>query len=386
MTTTVGSPNSPRTPKEFRLSDDSPGPLNNPDTTYLTTVPQLSTGHLTSQAGNWQQLVGTPSRSPIAPGIYVPGPPTPRTPRLRNDTPTPAATTPGSWRQRRRQGQMIDRPPRVPEDPDAISSIPNMPSDKLSASTAADSRGSGESKSDDRQGQLDPQRQTNDTLIQTPPPARVALRSGQLDGTAEEAEGLSHTPNRQSCYQKLCGSLRSIPSKLSLKEKNVNRDIKEGGNSPADERRAKSARPLAATQDKTKRSWMASLRSAKNSVRGLRHRGSASDSLSRLFNPTGSRNSTSRQSESATPQDLIPFDDERHPRTFVSPKFIDESGSPVPDPFPEITAAEEREEREEREAKERAKQLERELAVDLDYLHSDGAALALATCAWPRMK
>ncbi|KAL8778272.1 MAG: hypothetical protein Q9213_007492 [Squamulea squamosa] len=380
---TVGSPDSPRTPKVFRLSNDSPSPLYNPDTTYLTTVPQISITPPESHADNWQQLVGTPSRSPIPPGIRVPGPPTPRTPRLRNDTPTPAATTPGSWRQRRRQGQMVDRPPRVQEDPDAISSIPNVPSDKLSASTATDSRASGESKSDGRRGPRDTQRETNDTSIQTPPPARVALHSSQLDGTAQEAEGLSHTPNRRSCYQKLCGSLRSIPSKLNLTEKNVNRDTKEDGNSPAGVRPAKPARSPAATHDQTKRSWMASLRSAKKSVRGLRRRGSASDSLSRLFDTTGSRNSTSKRSESATPQDLIPFDDERHPQTFVSPKFIDETGSPVPDPFPEITAAEEREERE---AKERAKQLQRELAVEQGILHGDDTTVALATYAWPRMK
>ena len=333
-----------RTIRVFRLSDDSPAPLNDPDTSYLSSIPELSSAHPAVRADSWQQLQSTPSRSPIAPGISVPRTPTPRSSRLHNDTPTPAATTPGSWRERRRQGEMVARPLNVPRvrvnPPDGVGSIsPDMPSSKRSdssrATTATDSQGSGGSRSISRQGHGDAQPVNTDVLIQFPPLARVASHSNQCDGTFEEREEVIPTPRRQTCLEKLCGNLRSIPSKLNLVEKKVPRDVEGGDKSPDNPPpAARSARSLAATQDKTKWWSITSRRSKQKSGPGRNGRRSASSSLRALFKSTDST------SDSTARRGLTRFDDNRNSRSFVSPTPEHETDSPDEDPFAPTTESE----------------------------------------------
>ncbi|KAL9593846.1 MAG: hypothetical protein Q9219_007355 [cf. Caloplaca sp. 3 TL-2023] len=67
----------------------------------------------TASVGNrtWQLLPSTPGDPTIPPNTYVPDAPTPRPLDLSNDTPTPAFPTPGSWIERRRTGELVERPP-----------------------------------------------------------------------------------------------------------------------------------------------------------------------------------------------------------------------------------------------------------------------------------
>ncbi|KAL9627596.1 MAG: hypothetical protein Q9204_006455, partial [Flavoplaca sp. TL-2023a] len=279
-------------PAVFRLSDDSPTPLHNPDTSYLTSTPELPTAPPTTSTQDWQPLEVTPRRSPrspLSPNIYVPGPPTPRTPRLHNNTPTSVASTTGSWVERRRQGQVVDRPldlPRVrvtlPDSSEGFTPDTELDSRIVSrATTAADSQESITSKPLSRQVCQDGQPEVDRAAasIQVPEVAKVASRPIQLDGAPEESEETRHVSRRRTCCEKLYGSFRKIPSMLSLRDKTFLQDDKIENNKPGNARVARQARPLDATHDKT--NWLSntSLRFKKRAATGRNHRHSVRGSL-----------------------------------------------------------------------------------------------------------
>ncbi|KAL8750688.1 MAG: hypothetical protein Q9199_006908 [Rusavskia elegans] len=372
-----------QSPRAFQLSDTSPTPLHNPDTSYLTSTPQLLTATPTSHTESWEQLKGTPSRTALAPDIFVPADTTPRSPRLRNDTPTPAASTPGSWVERRRHGQVVNRPldvPNVGTNPAGATESfpPDTALDRRSvskATTAADSQESVGSRSLSRQVCQDGQQGDTPATVQAPALAKIVSRPTQLDGVPEESEGGSQTPQRRSCYQKLCGSLRSIPSMLSLRQRNSLPDDKVADDGPADEQAARPARParaLAATQDKAKWWSTASLRFKKNAVGGRSSRQSTRSSLRGFLKDVSSANSTFGQSESRASPNPTRFDDNRNSRSFVGPTFEDDTGSPVEDPFADESAQDS-----ETEARKRAEGRWREMMAKQDVIRSDGAVQAL---------
>ncbi|KAI4225830.1 MAG: hypothetical protein L6R36_003627 [Xanthoria steineri] len=367
-------------PRPFQLSDASPTPLHNPDTSYLTSTPQLLTATPTSHTGSWEQLRSTPTRTALAPiDIFVPVETTPRSPRLRNDTPTPAVSTPGSWVEHRRHAQAVDRPldiPTVEANPAAASEsfYLNTTLDRRSvsmATTTTDSQESVGSKALSRQACQDG---LQVDTVQAPASAKIASRPTQLDGVPEETEGVSQTPQRRSCYQKLCGSLRSIPSMLSLRQRSSVPNAKVADQGPADAQAARPARParaLAATQDPAKWWSTASLRFKKNAAGGRSSRQSNRSSLRGLFKDTSSANSTFGQSESRASPNLRRFDDNRHSRSFVGPTFADDTGSPVEDPFADESAHDS-----ETEARKRAEERWRKVMARQDLSQGDGAEQA----------
>ena len=340
-------------PAVFRLSDDSPTPLHNPDTSYLTSTPELPTAPPTTSTQDWQPLQVTPRRSPrspLSPNIYVPGPPTPRTPRLHNNTPTSVASTTGSWVERRRQGQVVDRPLDVPKVrvtlPDSSEGYtPDTELDRRivsRATTAADSQESVTSKPLSRQVCQDGQQEVDPAAasIQVPEAAKVASRPIQLDGAREESEETKHVSRRRTCCEKLYGSFRKIPSMLSLRDKSVLQNDKNENNKPSNAREARQARPLDATHDKN--NWLSntSLRFKKRAANGRKHRHSVRGSLRGLFSNTNSSNGVSAHSEDHTLLNQTRFDDNRNPPSFVGPTLEGDSNSPVGEPFAHITAAE----------------------------------------------
>ncbi|KAL8667764.1 MAG: hypothetical protein Q9168_007186 [Polycauliona sp. 1 TL-2023] len=331
--------------------------MHNPSTSYLSSTPQL-TPPPPARTASWQQLNVTPTRSRMPPAVYVPGPPTPRTPRLRNNTPTPAVSTPGSWVERRRPGQVVDRslgPPPLEVDlpvETTGSSSSVTASDRRTvskATTAADSQESFGDRLLSRQLCRDGQQlEAEVPSIQFPAQAKIASRPSQLDGTTSESSGgKSGSPQRQGYCEKLRGSLRSVSSMLSLREKSAARDDKTSRKGPSNNSQTvRPARPLAATQDKPKWWSTASLRTKKGAGAGRNRRQSTRGSLRQLFASTDSSNGTMEHSGSRTSPDATRFDDERHPHSFVGPKIEGDTDSPVEDQFADITAAEIAEENE----------------------------------------
>ncbi|KAL8643972.1 MAG: hypothetical protein Q9226_008004 [Calogaya cf. arnoldii] len=328
---------SPHSSRTFQFSDDSPSPLHNPDTSYLTSTPQLITATPTFRTESWEQLKCTPTRTSVPPSLWVPAATTPPTPRLRNDTPTPAASTPGSWREHRRHGQVVDRPLDVPNfQPNAPSNTkslaPDTALDKRSvskATTAADSEESVASRALSRQVCQDGHQVDEIASVQAPASAKIVsrptqldgvpkeTRAIQLDGVPEETEGMSDNAQTRSRYQKLLGSLRRIPSMLNLKQHKSPLDDKVAGDSTADPQAAQPSRPArvrAATQDKVRRWSATSRRSKKNATAGR----SSRESTRSLFDVWGIPQS--RES-----RDGIRVDDSRNSHSF--------SGSLIENPF-----------------------------------------------------
>ncbi|KAL9026065.1 MAG: hypothetical protein Q9196_005219, partial [Gyalolechia fulgens] len=204
-------------------------------------MPQLQHPITPPQSRDWQPLEDLASNSTIPPNISVPDPPTPRSPIVRNDTPTPAEPTPGSWRKRRRTGELVERPPKLRVTPPDRSStaleIQSSPEGEGPASTASPEWESGHSyvtpperapdiystapevqqssSSSSSAGNTKPQpsRSEPDDPLPPPPAAKVATHHSQLDGTADEHEPRRGLQSLRSC-EKLRGSLRKIPSQL----------------------------------------------------------------------------------------------------------------------------------------------------------------------------
>ena len=183
----------------------------------------------------------------------MPDTPTPRSRHLVNDTPTPVVPTPGSWRERRRTGELVERPPKLRLNPPdstistspEIQSSPETQSSQEKRSSAEGRRSSDEepsseeqakrttgsewprdppfvtpelrvstssSSSGDNEGHRESQSGLDD-LVQRPPLARVASRCDQLDGTSDERK-LLRSPQHESSREKKRGSLRNLPAQL----------------------------------------------------------------------------------------------------------------------------------------------------------------------------
>ncbi|KAL8851145.1 MAG: hypothetical protein Q9221_003948 [Calogaya cf. arnoldii] len=333
----ISSRHSPHNSRIFHFSDDSPSPLHNPDTSYLTSTPQLITYTPTLHKESWEQLKCTPTRTSVPASLWVPAAATPPTPRLRNDTPTPAASTPSSWVERRRPGQLVDRPLDVPNfRTNALSTTkslsPDAALDKRSVSKATTAAGSDESvgsRTLSRQLGRDGQQVDEITPVQAPASAKIVsrpiqldgvpeeTRATQLDGVPEETGGMSHDAQPRSHYRRLLGSLRRIPSMLNLKQHKSPLDDKVAGDSTTDPQATQPSRPArvrAATQSKVRRWSLTSGRSKKNATAGR----SSHESTRSLFDVWGIPNS--RESRDGTR-----VDDNRYSHS--------SSGSPIVNPF-----------------------------------------------------
>ncbi|MCJ1366303.1 hypothetical protein MMC16_005431 [Acarospora aff. strigata] len=113
---TSGSTEIPFAPMIFSASAD-PIPIEPPDTTSLTAMPELRMPTVIPTADDWREnprwkpLIGTPSKAAIATGTLVPDPSPVRT---CSDTASDAFIPPspaGSFVHRRRRGEYAQRPP-----------------------------------------------------------------------------------------------------------------------------------------------------------------------------------------------------------------------------------------------------------------------------------
>ncbi|KAL8937322.1 MAG: hypothetical protein Q9216_004480 [Gyalolechia sp. 2 TL-2023] len=272
-------------------------PLHSPSTSYLLSTSQTQHPLTTTHTRNWQPL-GDPASSCSIPGNYsVPEAGTPRSIDLRNDTPTPAEVTPGSWRKRRRTGELVERPPKIRLNPPGstcsmspdIQSFPGeelastggpgseaehshmtppeQPSGPYTAARGVQDSSSSSSSAHDTVPR--PSRSQPDDPL-PPPAAKVATHHNQLDGTADERE-----PRRPlqplASSEKLRESLREIPAQLedlSIKDKPSDGDgddsTDNGASSSLEAIRPSSTRQ---TQDNEAATWWS------KTMRRLRKRG-----------------------------------------------------------------------------------------------------------------
>ena len=107
----------PLVPQVFFAACNEPMPIDPPNTSYLTTMPEAHAG-LTEWASEeqpsrsrWKPLVGTPSKPPVPQNILVPDPSPSRDVDSDESPNTLATSTPGSFIHRRRQGEYVPRPP-----------------------------------------------------------------------------------------------------------------------------------------------------------------------------------------------------------------------------------------------------------------------------------
>ena len=107
----------PFVPEVFRTSGSEPMPIDPPNTSYLTAMPEIiikataGPGQGEHVESRWKPLIGTPSKPPIPRNILVPDP-SPTKSVLHDDSPVISTSpTPGSFIHRRRQGEYVPRPP-----------------------------------------------------------------------------------------------------------------------------------------------------------------------------------------------------------------------------------------------------------------------------------
>ena len=107
----------PFVPEIFCASYNEPMPIDPPNTSYLTAMPEAhpklctSTSEDQRKDSRWKPLVGTPSKPPVPTNILVPDP-SPAQDVANGESPdTAAPSTPGSFIHRRRQGEYVPRPP-----------------------------------------------------------------------------------------------------------------------------------------------------------------------------------------------------------------------------------------------------------------------------------
>ncbi|KAL8870739.1 MAG: hypothetical protein Q9174_003284 [Haloplaca sp. 1 TL-2023] len=271
----------------------------------------------------WNELQGTPSRAAIPPGILVPDPPTPRSRTAGNDTPTPAMDSPGSWKQRKRTGEIVERPPVLrlnpPSSAGSVSpaidenghgSRSHRSTDSPSTSdtfiTAAEANGLNTRGLNHNQAEglvrfpvpqeLEDSESSED--IQPPPPARLPpSQPQQLDG-AFENESSRHGPRDSRSCRGLCGSLGRKFKECLMKE-----------SSPHDEERVRMIPGHAVGRQAAKETWWsASLR--KLTQRGSRgtQRRALRKSVRDLFSGSSTANQTSAETTPDSNQQRHPFD------------------------------------------------------------------------------
>lgn len=108
----------PFVPEVFCASYNEPMPIDPPNTSYLTAMPEAHAKPSTSASeeeqqngSRWKPLIGTPSKPPVPTNILVPDP-SPAQDVANGESPdTVAPSTPGSFIHRRRQGEYVPRPP-----------------------------------------------------------------------------------------------------------------------------------------------------------------------------------------------------------------------------------------------------------------------------------
>lgn len=123
----------PFVPEVFGASYDEPMPIEPPNTSYLTAMPEIRTS-LTDVASKeeqldarWKPLMGTPSKPPVPPNILVPDPSPIRDVADKGSPEKLATSSPNSFIHRRRQGEYVPRPPvwKIYELPIDSRSSPN---------------------------------------------------------------------------------------------------------------------------------------------------------------------------------------------------------------------------------------------------------------------
>ncbi|KAL8965259.1 MAG: hypothetical protein Q9183_003947 [Haloplaca sp. 2 TL-2023] len=323
----------------------------------------------------WNELHGTPSRAAIPPGILVPDPPTPRSRGGGNDTPTPATDSPGSWKRKKRTGEIVDRPPILRlNPPGSVGStspaidqnghgsrsrrLTDSPSTTDTFTTARDARGSstGGPNVHGAEGLVQfpaPQEFEEDTEspedVQPPPPARLPpTQAHQMDGVSEN-ETSRHSPRKSRSCRDLCGSLGRKFKDCLTKER-----------SPYDEARVRMIPEQPAARQPEKETWWS------KSVRMLTQRGSRGKqrralrkSVRDLFSGSSTANQTSTESTPYSNQQRYPylfdhptapqnsinrenrFDNAAAPQAFGAPTHEEDlatSGTERTDPFPDPTS------------------------------------------------
>ncbi len=219
---TLSSDGLPFTPRVFNYASNLPTPLNSPSTDYLLSMPQAQVKHT---GPPWRMLQESPGHPPLPPDIMVPDPPTPRSNRSGNDTPTPPLEKPGSS-EGRRHNEYVSRPapPRV---------LVNAPDSNIETSLHSTSSSSeGElSEPDDRipSAGHDERYSAESTEPNDRAPASRYVEFPpfqQVDGTSGEGEApVDQQPaaipetqlkkhDRMPC-KNLRKSLRNIPSQLA---------------------------------------------------------------------------------------------------------------------------------------------------------------------------
>lgn len=172
-----------------------------------------------------------------------------------------------------------------------------------------------------------------DTAVQIPPAAKVAPHRDQHDGAPDEEATMPKRKHKSYC-RRVCGSLKSIPSKLHF----VTEKIKKGIGKVEDDERyiytyntsenRSPARPLAATQKHTNWWYHASLRSRRpkaktwKPVPGRKFRRSSLSAFLKSMGASGSG---------------APSDDRHAPQASGAPTNEHDSNSPVE---PELFSAE----------------------------------------------
>lgn len=215
----------PFSPRVFDFASNLPTPLNSPSTDYLLSMPQAHIKHI---GPAWRILQDSPSHPPLPPDIMVPDPPTPRSNRSGNDTPTPPIDIPGSSEGRRHaeyiSGQI--RPRVRVNPPDSSIEVPIY--------SPSSSGGGGLSRPDDPvpSGGHEEQHAAGCSEIDDLTPCTQFVSFPQLDNTSEEGEARARQQPRTSQQpraieepgskqhhqmpcKKLRKTLRNIPSQLA---------------------------------------------------------------------------------------------------------------------------------------------------------------------------
>ncbi|KAL8719418.1 MAG: hypothetical protein Q9225_003583 [Loekoesia sp. 1 TL-2023] len=311
-------------------------------------MPHLQYPVATPQTRGWQPLQDSSSNPALPLNIYVPDPPTPRSQQLGNDTPTPAEQTPGSWRERRRTGELVERPPKLRLNPpdSTLSTSPEIqPSpEEQSTSTAEpeslsqqtyatppELRGSSSSSSAGSEKHQHSQSDPEDPLP-PPPLAKVASHHNQLDGASDEVEARRAPKSRSSC-QNSRGSLKSLPLQL----KDLFSKEKTSHSNGSDSAKTKSL-----TQCKENQTWWSKttgrFRKRKGQenkpVPGRAGQKSARNSLRHLFSSSAAPEQRSRESSSGAPPGMNPL---AAPQAFGASTYEEDTSSAME---PELSSEE----------------------------------------------
>ncbi|KAI4126325.1 MAG: hypothetical protein LQ338_003802 [Usnochroma carphineum] len=328
-------------------------------------MPQIKVSQPTSSGRGWRPLQDSPSNPPIVPDIWVPDAPTPRSYQSGNDTPTPAIPSTGSWRNRRRAGELVERPPppkiRLNPPESIVSTSPEIQSSPEWQSTlerqssserqsspeqewastrnterpnlqnheaAPESQGSSSTSSGNSEGQHSADASDPDDPIRPPPPAKVASHPSQLDGALDEGGPQRRRRHASGC-KKLCGSLRRLPSQLTGMFKKEKTEDHKDENTRETHRLGNPEAANQAWWSKTARPFGKAKFRGTAPLPGRHNRRSARKSLRHLFSSLGAANETSGGSSLSASREANPFDDTSAPQAFGAPTHEEDTGSPV---------------------------------------------------------